>query len=167
MNIIRGKDIPFSLQLVKSDATFESGATVQYTIYESDGSTSAVTTQATVYNSTINTYLDTLDVSADWSSQESGNFLLVWDVIGTNGFPSTMIEDLVVTPSATDVLGEIVEGTYSLKDVQKILVSVLAGESSGGGTPNLVFQDTSGTTDRITAVVDRKGNRQNIVLDIS
>lgn len=64
-------------------------------------------------------------------------------------------------------LSYIVEGDYTLKDVQKIMVSALAGISSGGGTPNLTFQDTSGTTDRITAVVTRKGNRNSVVLDVT
>ena len=60
-----------------------------------------------------------------------------------------------------------IEETYTLRDVQKVMFSVLAGISSGGGTPTTIMKDSSGTTDRVTATTTSVGNRTNIVIDTS
>lgn len=67
--------------------------------------------------------------------------------------------------TADNVLDAIVEGTYSLKEVLRIMSGVLAGKLSGGGTTTLTFRDLSDTLNRIVATVDSSGNRSAITID--
>ena len=160
ITITRGKDFPAFLQLIKGDNTYESGASVSYTIYNEDGTNTEVDTQSTVYDSTpLKGYYDLLDVSVSWSDQEEGNYLLVWAIENADGFPDTMTYNLCVVP------GE-VESGYTHTEVLRAMMAALSGEASGGGTSLIKFKDPSGTTDRITANVDRRGNRSSITLDV-
>lgn len=68
---------------------------------------------------------------------------------------------------AIDVMASIIEGTYTLDQVMKLLLSGLGGTSSGGGTATNIYKDTTGAKDRITATVDRRGNRSAVVLDVT
>jgi len=63
---------------------------------------------------------------------------------------------------ADAILNSIVESTFDIKDSLKVMLSVLAGKSSGGGTATVKFRDMSDSTDRITANVDENGNRLNV-----
>ncbi len=47
----------------------------------------------------------------------------------------------------------------------RIILAVLAGKSSGGGSPNLVFRNINDLKDRVNAVVTRKGDRISMTLD--
>jgi hypothetical protein len=52
------------------------------------------------------------------------------------------------------------DGTaISLRGALKLLLSVLTGKSSGGGTVTPVFRDLADTKDRISVTVDANGNR--------
>ena len=160
MIVLSNTNIPMLLQLIKTDNTFEDSATVSYIIYDTNLS-SIVSSQACDYSNTVKGYYDKLDVGVDWSSQAEGNYLLVWSIESTGSFPSVMTEELRVIP------GGIVEGIYSQTDVNKILLAFAAGKSTGGGTGTITFKDQSGTTDRITAEVTKRGNRTNVTLDLS
>jgi len=67
----------------------------------------------------------------------------------------------------TDILGATVEGVYTVKDVFKLMASVMAGKVSGGGTTAITFRDLSDALDRVTATVDSDGNRSAITLDLT
>ena len=156
--VTKGNDFPIDLQLIKSDSTIESGATVTYGIYTS--AVSAIFTgQSAAYNSTIGSYHANVDISSIWSTQDIGDYILAWSVSGvTTSFPPTITENLTVIPG-------IVDGSYNHNDVLKIIFSALSGKSDGGGTQTIVFKDPSGTTNRITATVTNKGNRTAVALD--
>ena len=160
MEILRGVDAPVVLNLLKFDSTYESGATVSYVIYDSSGVT-VVAEQTTAYNATFDGYLDTLDVSADWASQEEGNYILLWKISGVSLFPAIITEELSVFTG-----GEIESG-YGMTESMRLLLAVMAGKASGGGTENIVYRDVNDSKDRVTAVVDRRGNRTSIVTDVS
>ncbi len=66
----------------------------------------------------------------------------------------------------SNVSEEIVENNLSLFDTIKIMLSVLAGKTSGGDGNVLTFRDTGNTTDRVIATVDANSNRTDIVLDV-
>jgi hypothetical protein len=52
------------------------------------------------------------------------------------------------------------DGTaISLAGAIKVILAVLAGKSSGGGTATIVFRDVADAKDRISATVDANGNR--------
>ena len=98
MQVVKNRDIPLILQLIKADLTYEENATVTYTIYNSDLSTTEVSASTVSWNDTLNGYTATISPSAgDWSNQSTGNFLLVWSISDTDHFASTMTEELVVT----------------------------------------------------------------------
>jgi len=63
---------------------------------------------------------------------------------------------------ADQVLDEIVEGVYSLRESARLWNAVLVGELSGAttsGATTLTFRDISDSKDRITVSVDGAGNR--------
>lgn len=64
-----------------------------------------------------------------------------------------------------DVLDEVVESTYTLREIVRIIMAVLAGETSGGGTGTLRFRDIADTKDRVVATVDANQNRTGVTLD--
>lgn len=64
-----------------------------------------------------------------------------------------------------EMMDEVFEGTYTFRQMMRIVFSALAGKASGGGTGTLVFRDAADAKARITATVDASGNRTAIVLD--
>lgn len=91
----------------------------------------------------------------------------VWEALAVNSnVTGTMGELLNSAGAAADPLLGVVEGTLTLKDVQRVILSMLAGKSSGGGTGTIKLRDQSNTKDRIVLSVDKKGNRSNVVLDV-
>ena len=55
------------------------------------------------------------------------------------------------------------DGTaISLRGAIKLLLAVLSGKSSGGGTATLVFRDINDAKNRVSATVDANGNRTAI-----
>lgn len=73
---------------------------------------------------------------------------------------------MALTTGAVDaVLDEAVEGTVTLRQALRIVLSVLAGKISGAPTGPLLFRDIGDTKDRITATVDADGNRLSVTTD--
>ena len=63
------------------------------------------------------------------------------------------------------ILDEVVEGTYTLRQVLRIGLAVLAGKTSGGGSTTAHIRDVADGKDRILATVDSNGNRTAVTLD--
>jgi hypothetical protein len=63
------------------------------------------------------------------------------------------------------ILDEVIEGATTFRQMLRLILSVLAGKSSGGGTVTLTFRDLADSKNRITATVDANGNRTTMVLD--
>lgn len=68
---------------------------------------------------------------------------------------------------ADAVLDEVVEGSYTLRQLTRLMAAALLGELSGAGTTTIVIRDASDTKTRITATVDDDGNRSALSLDAS
>ena len=64
-----------------------------------------------------------------------------------------------------DILDEAVEGTYTLRQLLRLLAAVLVGKSSGGGTTSITFRNLDDDTDRVVATVDTSGNRTSVTLN--
>lgn len=60
---------------------------------------------------------------------------------------------------------EVIEGSLTSRQITRILLAVLAGKSTGGGTVTLVFRDAADSKPRITATVDANGNRTAMTVD--
>lgn len=63
------------------------------------------------------------------------------------------------------ILDEVVEGTLTMRQVLRIFLSALSGETSGGGTNTLISYDLTGTKARVSLTVDVNKNRTNSVVD--
>jgi hypothetical protein len=63
------------------------------------------------------------------------------------------------------ILDEVVEGALTLRHITKILLSYMAGRSTGGGTVTISFRDQANTKNRIVMTVNADGDRSNVVVD--
>lgn len=105
-----------------------------------------------------------------------GNFRVTFNISGALPF----YEDFIIRPAepydtligGTDNLtvdlstatidlihDEVVEGSTTHRQAQRLMLSILTGESSGGGTSTLVFRDIGDTKTRVSVTVDANGNR--------
>lgn len=68
--------------------------------------------------------------------------------------------------TVADPLGtEIVEGSYSMRSVLRLMLAALSGKLSGAGTGTVSIRDSGDSRDRIVATTDALGNRTSVVLD--
>jgi hypothetical protein len=95
MQAILGEVIPFTLQLIKSDKTFESAATVTFIIYDADFSIE-VSEKTAVWDGSLYCYKYSLDPDVDWTTQMTDNYHLLWAVSGANDFASYYNEELTI-----------------------------------------------------------------------
>lgn len=65
------------------------------------------------------------------------------------------------------VLDEVCEGSYTMRQILRGFLSVLAGKTAGGGSATLTFRDAADAKDRITATVDSNKNRTAMTLDLT
>lgn len=75
------------------------------------------------------------------------------------------VTSVYIIHPAANVQEEVIEGTLTLRQIIKIFLAVLAGESTGGGTTTVTFRDNADTKARVTATVDSSGNRTAMTLD--
>ncbi|NVM22105.1 MAG: hypothetical protein HWN68_10045 [Desulfobacterales bacterium] len=61
--------------------------------------------------------------------------------------------------TADNVHDEVIEGTVTFRQSMRLLLSVMTGKSSGGGTATITFRDIADTKDRLSVTVDSSGNR--------
>jgi hypothetical protein len=91
----------------------------------------------------------------------------VWSALAAQYNESgTMGELLNSAGAAADPLLGIVEGAYTLRDVQRIVLAVLAGQVTGAGTGTETFKGQGGEN-RVVSTVDNDGNRSSVTLDAS
>jgi hypothetical protein len=79
-------------------------------------------------------------------------------------------EDYFVCSTETKqfLQNNILEGTYTYEDAERIKFSVLAGKSTGAGSTTLKFRGVAASTvDRVNASVGSSGNRQAVTLKSS
>ena len=89
------------------------------------------------------------------------------DSAATEAKQDIMDTNIAAIPTVAAILAGIVEGTYDLKEVLRLILSFVAGKSTGGGTAAIVFRDTGDTKNRIAMTVDSNGNRSAVTLDES
>ena len=89
----------------------------------------------------------------------------VWNAILAN-YPEagTAGSTLASAGAAGDPLLGVVEGTLTLRDVQRIVLAVLAGQVTGAGSGTETFKGQAGEN-RVASTVDNDGNRSSVTLD--
>ena len=89
-----------------------------------------------------------------------GFYYLDWNFSSAGVWFGKFYEDgTAKTSGVFRVEEQVIEGTITLKQAQRLMLSVLTGKSSGGGTSVLTFRDTSDSKDRLQVTVDTDGNR--------
>lgn len=73
----------------------------------------------------------------------------------------------ITVPTVADILAGVIEGSITFKGAMRLVLAVLAGKSSGGGTATLTFRDVADAKARVTATVTVDGNRTAITRDIT
>lgn len=68
----------------------------------------------------------------------------------------------ITAPTVAQILAGVVEGTVTVKQALQVLLAVLAGKASGGGTTTITFRDTTDAVNRVAMAVDADGNRTNV-----
>lgn len=105
-----------------------------------------------------------------YDSLISGNNLLWTDTVQMSGVYIDGVPQVSVTNktgyslvdggSTVAVSGaRMVEGAYDEIEALRLMLAVLVGKSSGGGTATITFRDTADGIDRVIATVDANGNR--------
>ena len=88
----------------------------------------------------------------------------VWDSMF--GASTLNVNVSTMSSAAVDsILDDPVEGSYTMRQLLRLMAAALFGKASGGGTATITFRDTGDTKDRITATVTSNGNRTTVVLD--
>lgn len=130
------------------DATV--GSRLASASYSSPPSVSAIRTEL----DTNSTKLAQLDASISSRSTFAG------------GAVQSVTNPVSLSSTAVDaVLDEVLEGTFTMRQVLRLLSSMLLGLASGGGTTSISFRDLGDTKNRIVMSVDSKGNRTSVALD--
>lgn len=70
------------------------------------------------------------------------------------------------TATATAVLAQVIEGSITLTQSQRLMLAALAGKADGFSGATQHYRDTADTKNRITAAVDATG-RTAVTLDVS
>jgi len=73
--------------------------------------------------------------------------------------------DSLAADAVDEILDEVVEGSYTLRQLVRLISSVLFAEVTGGGTTTITFRDIGDTKNRVVATVDSSGNRTAMTLD--
>jgi len=88
----------------------------------------------------------------------------VWDSM----FGASVLNVNVSTMSSgavDSILDDPVEGSFTMRQLLRLMASALFGKASGGGTATITFRDLGDTKNRITATVTSNGDRTTVVLD--
>ncbi len=90
----------------------------------------------------------------------------VWSAVATaNDEPGSMGEKLNDAGGASNPWTEVIESGYTAAEILRLLASVMAGKSSGGGTNTVEFTGLDGATVRVSGTLDGSGNRTSVTLD--
>lgn len=86
--------------------------------------------------------------------------LLIDAILLDTGTDGVVLKAAGLNTDAVDKFhDEVIEGTITHRQAMKLILAVLTGKSSGGGTTTLTFRDIGNTKDRLICTVDPNGNR--------
>ena len=84
------------------------------------------------------------------------------DTAWITGSGSTVVS--LSTAGVAAVHDEVIEGTLTARQIQRIVLAAVAGNSTGGGTTSIKFLGQTTTVNRIVANVSTVGDRTNVSL---
>ena len=68
--------------------------------------------------------------------------------------------------AVSDIMNEVVVGTYTFEQILKILAAKMAGKATGGATTTITYRGLDDTSDVIVETVDSNGNRSAVTLTV-
>jgi hypothetical protein len=82
------------------------------------------------------------------------------------GYLDTLNTGVPLSAATIDaILDEVVEGTITLRQAQRLMLASLVGKASGGGTTTVNFRDLADTKNRVVMTTDANGNRTAVTRD--
>jgi hypothetical protein len=102
------------------------------------------------------------EVSSGFAAQTAALSTMASAVSSLSGWST-----LTAAQAADAVLNSTVDGTYTLRQIQRGVASVLMGKVSGSSGSTTVFRDINDAKARITALTDTSGNRTAITVDLT
>ena len=89
-----------------------------------------------------------------------------WDTLcGADAWDVTV--DTIDAGSIDSIWDEVMESTFTARQMMMVFQSVLAGKSTGGGTNTQSFRDIDDGKNRVVATTDANHNRTAITLDVT
>ena len=157
---------------VSIDAVAGNGDYVMYVTRQIGGSGSAYrilpqTTMAAASG------LTAISAQSGWITVRNGDVLTCY-VDGLAGDTATPdyttrwfeLAGVTAAAVADAVLDEVVVGSYTMRQLLKVMAAALAGKATGGGTTSVTFRGVDDTSDVIVATVDANGNRSAVTLTV-
>jgi len=117
-------------------------------------------------------YIDGLagDTSTpDWTTrwfEDSGTAGVAVASIATDAITAAALKADAGAEIADAILDEVVVGSYTMRQLLKVMAAALAGKATGGGTTSVTFRGVDDASDVIVATVDANGNRSEVVLTV-
>ena len=107
--------------------------------------------------------------TTDWTTrwfEDSGTAGVAVASIANDAITAAAIKADAGAEIADAILDEVVVGSYTLRQLLKVMAAALAGKATGGGTTTVTFRCVDDTSDVIVATVDANGNRSEVVLTV-
>jgi len=87
-------------------------------------------------------------------------------VVASEQADTALVSDIDISGVPDAVLDEVVVGTYTMRQILKLLAAKMHGKASGGGTTTIKYTGLDATPDVIVETVDTNGNRSNVALTV-
>lgn len=122
---------------------------------------------------TVDGVADAIKLKTDNLPSDPADESLLEAAIATRAAPGDGM-DMVNAPNATALAAiadalhdETFEGTITLRELERLILAVMAGKANGGGTTTISFRDQADGKDRLTLTVDTSsGDRSATALDL-
>lgn len=86
--------------------------------------------------------------------------------IATDAITAAAIKADAGAEIADAILDEVVVGSYTMRQLLKVMAAALAGKATGGGTTSVTFRGVDDASNVIVATVDTNGNRSAVTLTV-
>ena len=142
-----------------------------YLVYEQAGASPAVTDSllgsgSVDWDGTAVLPLSTIDTNVDSILADTGTDGEVVASMATDSITAAALKADAVTEIADAILDEVVVGSYTLRQLLKVMAAALAGKATGGGTTTVTFRGVDDASNVIVATVDANGNRSAVTLTV-
>lgn len=103
-------------------------------------------------------------------AETNADLMVISAISSTAGIqlvPIMIFTKVVTADIVSAILAGVIEGTLTLKQAQRLMLAVLTGKVSGGGTTEVTFRDTGDSKDRVVATITEVGDRTAVTRDVS